>query len=645
MYPANLPSISGDDLDIFSNSSSDNYEPSTSGSESYSSSSVQSVEEAVQNIQRNEKPDNKKPNVKRVRNEKGWKKNIRKAKRVRGESYTGHRGIEKPARPLLPAPCLGKAKHKCVQLVDEENRQKIYADFRSLESIDDQRQFIKSHLEQSLKKRITRNIEHSRRTFTYKYFFTVGVSRHNVCREFFMATLNITDALLRSSLKKCSSNGFQEKDKRGKHEPSNKLPENDLRFIREHILSFPSVESHYCRASSKKKYLDPSLNLSIMHRMYKASCITKKMKPVTFEKYRQVFQGYNLGFFKPKKDQCRRCLVQNSLTEEEKIQREDEYKRHLERKDAAREARDEDKTTAKGNPQVLGFNFDLQAVLNTPKGSAGQIFYLRKLAVYNLTMYNLGNQKVKCYLWDETQGKRGANEIASCVYDFIMSHIEITEVRMMSDGCGGQQKNSVFSSMCMHLLRNHQSLQVIDHRFFETGHSEMECDSIHSKIERKAKYVPVYTPDGWAQLIRGARVSPEPFDVKNILFDEFFDFKGFSSSSLNFKIPWRSVCWLRYLKDEPSKLYYKTSFSEDFAEVDCRKIRNRGRPITPIVKKAFSSELPISEAKKADLQKMCKDLTIPRAYHYFYESLKTSRDVRDNLPEPDIDEESQTDSD
>ncbi|XP_044760403.1 uncharacterized protein LOC123317857 [Coccinella septempunctata] len=259
-----------------------------------------------------------------------------------------------------------------------------------------------------------------------------------------MATLNVTDAFMRSALKKRSSIGIQEKDKRGKHTPANKLTDNMDALIREHILSFPSVESHYCRASSTKKYLDSCLNVSIMYRMYKDMCSTKKLKPVSSEKYRQIFNEYNLGFFKPKKDQCKKCLARNQMTENEKNANQDEFNKHLERKNAARKARDEDKMVAKGDSKILAFNFDLQAVLTTPKGSAGQIFYLRKLAVYNLTVYNLGNQNVKCYLWDETQGKRGANEISSCMNDFVMSHTEITHVRMMSDGCGGQQKNSFF---------------------------------------------------------------------------------------------------------------------------------------------------------------------------------------------------------
>ena len=60
---------------------------------------------------------------------------------------------------------------------------------------------------------------------------------------------------------------------------------------------------------------------------------------------------------------------------------------------------------------------------------------------------------------------------------------------MISDGFGGQKKNMLSTSM---------NLESIDHKFFETGHTEMNCDSIHSKIEKKSKNVPGYMSDGWA---------------------------------------------------------------------------------------------------------------------------------------------------
>ncbi|KAJ8879075.1 hypothetical protein PR048_019681 [Dryococelus australis] len=84
-----------------------------------------------------------------------------------------------------------------------------------------------------------------------------------------------------------------------------------------------------------------------------------------------------------------------------------------------------------------------KAVLNIPKGPRGQIFYLRKLAVYNPTVYSLANQDGVCYLWNELEGKRGAVEIVTCVCDYVMNQQNIEEVRMMSDGCGGQQKNEM----------------------------------------------------------------------------------------------------------------------------------------------------------------------------------------------------------
>ncbi|CAG9840488.1 unnamed protein product [Diabrotica balteata] len=270
-------------------------------------------------------------------------------------------------------------------------------------------------LDKQKKKRITRNIENSRRTYTMNYSFTVNGEKRQVCRALFMATLNVTDAFMRGAVAKLSSSGIVEKENRGKHVPHNKLKDDDELLIREHILSFPALESHYCRASSTKRYLDSALNVCIMYKLYKLKCSELNVHPVSFEKYQRVLRTYNLGFHKPKKDHCKKCLKYTNLTEEEKITHEQAHHEHMLRKQLAREARDEDKEISKNNPEVISFNFDLEAVLTSPKGLTGQIFYLRKLAIYNLTLYNLGNQDGICYLWDETQGKRGPNKISSCI--------------------------------------------------------------------------------------------------------------------------------------------------------------------------------------------------------------------------------------
>lgn len=65
---------------------------------------------------------------------------------------------------------------------------------------------------------------------------------------------------------------------------------SEEQFIHDQIQSFPAIESHYCRRDSSVRYLDPSLNITIMHREYQKLCATKSIKGVSFEKYRSIFK-------------------------------------------------------------------------------------------------------------------------------------------------------------------------------------------------------------------------------------------------------------------------------------------------------------------------------------------------------------------
>ena len=61
---------------------------------------------------------------------------------------------------------------------------------------------------------------------------------------------------------------------------------------------------------------------------------------------------------------------------------------------------------AKENHRFHVETFDLQAVLTTPCSLVGDLYYKRKLCVYNLSSYSLGDARATCYVWDETQAKR-----------------------------------------------------------------------------------------------------------------------------------------------------------------------------------------------------------------------------------------------
>ena len=52
-----------------------------------------------------------------------------------------------------------------------------------------------------------------------------------------------------------------------------------IQLVKEHIDSFPTIESHYCRRDSLNQYLSPDLNISKTYRLYKDDfCIQKLQK-------------------------------------------------------------------------------------------------------------------------------------------------------------------------------------------------------------------------------------------------------------------------------------------------------------------------------------------------------------------------------
>ena len=58
----------------------------------------------------------------------------------------------------------------------------------------------------------------------------------------------------------------------------------------------------------------------------------------------------------------------------------------------------------------------------------------------------------------------------------------------------------------------------------ESGHSQMECDSVHSTIERALKTQDVYNPGDYYRTVAMAR-QRNPYSVRIFSTQEFLDFK------------------------------------------------------------------------------------------------------------------------
>ena len=71
------------------------------------------------------------------------------------------------------------------------------------------------------------------------------------------------------------------------------------------------------------------------------------------------------------------------------------------------------------DPSVILASSDLEQVLHLPKTHRCEVFYRRRLSIHNFTILDLKSKACRSYLWHEGLGKRGSNEIASCVFDFL----------------------------------------------------------------------------------------------------------------------------------------------------------------------------------------------------------------------------------
>ncbi|KAJ8887238.1 hypothetical protein PR048_013453 [Dryococelus australis] len=200
----------------------------------------------------------------------------------------------------------------------------------------------------------------------------------------------------------------------------------------------------------------------------------------------------------------------------------------------------------------------------------------------------------------------------------------IHHVRMMSDSCAGQQKNATSASICLHVVKNNQT---VDHAFFEPGYIEMEY--------------------GWVQIMRTARTNPRPYEVTILLYDDFQDFNSTkeylrpcNSSSVKVRAKFCDTVWLKFRKEEPDTVFIKTDYTADTFQ-ETTYVRKMGHPRLQSVH-PYSGRFNVSATKK-NLMKLCKYLLIPRYYHSFYANLPSSSDVCDVLLVPDASEDSESD--
>ncbi|CAG9771355.1 unnamed protein product [Ceutorhynchus assimilis] len=422
----------------------------------------------------------------------------------------------------------------------EEDRQQLLNAYYELESIQLQREYICRYVDKFETKQKTTKDNKSRRNFSFHYFLPLQKVPVPVCKPFFLNTLSISEKVMRNAMEKLQSSGIVEKDKRGGRQESMKIKDNIVRqAMQNHINRFPRVESHYCRKSSSREYLHPDLTIPLMHNI-------------------------------PKKDVCSLCITYNEGDTEKKVELEERYKAHIERKEKIRKIKQQCKDQSIADKSILSAVFDLQQVIYLPKSNESAIFYKRRLAVYNFTVYNLATKDCHCYTWSEIDSKRGSSEISTCVYNFLQHYDEkgTVTVNLFSDGCAGQNKNSIVASMLLYFVTNSKNVEQVSLKFFEPFHGQSEGDSCHSTISTAMSHSGnLFVPSQLLPIFKLAR-RKQPYIVNKMEHTDFLDFKDLSKNlrilsiredDNKNKVNWTDISEFKVEKKEPNKMFYKLS--------------------------------------------------------------------------------------
>jgi len=587
---------------------------------------------------------------KRKQNQSNYKREVIKKLRQSGQQYEVN-GVEREARCTKPIQC--KCVFQCRKKINEVERKSLCESYWNLGNKNMQRQFIASCCKAIPKK--TRKTKYStRRKETIVYSFTVDGVQIRVCKQFFLKTLDIGEktvsVVVRSPAVRL--HGVDQGDMRGYNAKKHALSEAQKESVREHIRSFPVIDSHYCRKKTQRQYLENGLTISKMHRLYLE--IPHTVKPVKRTSYAQIFnKEFNLGFHQPRKDQCDTCDTFAKLSEDQKVASRMMQESHMRRKDQARAQKEADKNLAKTDCKIKAAAFDMEKVLVTPSLEVSRLYYMRKLSTYNFTVFDLATKNAACFMWHEGQGTKGSSETATCLSRWIQKQPDSVEhVIFYSDTAAGQNRNQAVLGMYFHTVC-HTGIKTIDHKYMESGHSQMEVDCVHARIEMASKNVPIYSPEGWYTLARSA--CRKPYEVVEMQFDGWKAWKTLAQSHIqNLKkaedgtaINWLKLKWLRVEKSDLEAFYVKEELDESvpFRRIPIRSVGMRkslrkavqspdradlsSSVVVPDPMQLYESPLGISKAKLADLRKMVESRAIIVNYKAFYDCLHEKMDFDD----------------
>ena len=552
-----------------------------------------------------------------------WIRNMNRNQRMNGEGYCGRKREEESGEyivrepRLMGPPCCSarcqKSKKRCCSKFSEDDRERIFTNFWQNMNWEQRKMYVSGLVNsKEVASRRDKTSSESRRQLSLEYHLRLGSSRLPVCKVMFLSTLNLGELSVRN-WSTANTDGIHQAAAKKSSAARKSTAHTDARErVKDFLIKLPKLPSHYCRSSSSKEYLEPHFqSLAEVYRAFQNQDVVSHQN-VCRQIFTEEFCKMNLGLFQPKKDQCDICcsFKTGNVTKQE-------YDEHQQKKEEARNHHSDDKRDAEEGKHEM-FTMDVQAVQLVPHLKASALYFKQKLAIHNFTVYNVVTHDVVCYVWHEGEGEVTANVYASCITHFIDNHtLPNKDLVFYSDGCGSQNRNATLSNVLLSVA--HERKVTIFQKYLEKGHTQMECDSVHSVIERKKKNRDIFTPAQFVQIIEEARVK-QPYKVHYLSHDFFKDYSSlqlYRSIRPGTKVGDPTVCDLRCLKyTSEGEIMYNVRHAGDWSVLPQRRQCSLS---SHSVEQLYGAPLKIRKEKFKDLQSL-KSVIFPD-FHSFYDSL------------------------
>jgi len=563
-----------------------------------------------------------------------WNKNFQKTKRLEGKEYFGKKKIDgvwkynvhKAAKSLkTPCNCILQTKTNCIlncKEVTETQRKNIFKSFWAIINEEARIQFLKNNMK-ILPTARKRGLCSTKRNSSVQYY----LNNIRVCKTMFLNTLDIGENMI----KKIINESHTETEISGEdNTEDNNLESTPTSTIHQSISDrklllntffdlLPKLESHYCRASTSKLYLEPVwLTKTSLYNFYcNDFCVSHNTTPMSNAMFYITLDEKNISLFKPKKDACDLCTAYatGNLSIDQK-QLHDQMKF---------EARQEKETDKESENEV--FTMDLQSVLLCPKSNVSSQYYKTKLIVHNFTVYDLKRKNGYCFLWNETEGGLTAHEFSSIIVHFLQkfvidnAKVQNANIILYSDGCTYQNRNATLSNALLNLSL--LSGITIIQKYLLRGHTQMEVDSMHSTIERKIRHKKINIPADYVTACKTACIK-NPYYVEYLSFNFFKSFSKimfFKSIRPGNKKGDPVVTEIKALMYEANKeVSYKLRFSEDWSNLLLSRNSSSQTPISiETLPPLHTHRINIKKEKYEHLQQLKESME--KDYHSFYDNL------------------------